>query len=158
MHMSLTMTSLAYSLLSYVATILSSTTRTTCKRKVLQWEPCTRAAPTVANLVMGEFEVKWVYTYNLQPILWVGYIDNIFLIWTHGVASLKRFIHHQLSPFQPEIHSWLVWTPNHGSRRTYKTQPRWDSHYRLVCQTHWYQHVSSLQFLPSPKPKGQWSI
>ncbi len=29
----------------------------------------TRAAPTVANLVMGEFEVKWVHTYDLQAIL-----------------------------------------------------------------------------------------
>ncbi len=32
----------------------------------------TRIEPTVANLVMREFEVKWVHTYDLQPILWSG--------------------------------------------------------------------------------------
>ena len=49
----------------------------------------TRAAPTVANLVMGEFKVDWIYTYDLQPVLYIRYIDDIFLIWTHGLESLN---------------------------------------------------------------------
>ncbi len=49
----------------------------------------TRASPTIANLVMGEFEVKLVCTYELQAIIWDQYIDNILLIWTYGLASLK---------------------------------------------------------------------
>ncbi len=69
----------------------------------------TRAAPTVANLVVGEFEVKWVYIYDLQPILWVRYIDNIFHIWAHGVTSLKRFIHHHNSVY-PTLKFTALWS------------------------------------------------
>ncbi len=69
----------------------------------------TRAAPTVANLVMGEFEVKWVYTYDLQAILWVRFIDDIFLIWTHGVTLLKQFIHH-LNSVYPTLKFTAVWS------------------------------------------------
>ncbi len=44
----------------------------------------TRAAPTIANLVMGDFETKHVYTYPSQPVLWIQFIDDNFMIWTHG--------------------------------------------------------------------------
>ena len=43
---------------------------------------------------MSKFEQDHVYTYHLQPILWKRFIDDIFLIWTHGVESLKEFIIH----------------------------------------------------------------
>ena len=52
----------------------------------------TRVAPTFANLFMGYFEEKHVYTYKVQPTLWVRFIDDIFLVWPHGMEELKSFI------------------------------------------------------------------
>ncbi len=54
----------------------------------------TRAAPTIANLVMGDFETKHIYIYPSQPVLWIRFIDDNFMIWTHGHASLDIFIQH----------------------------------------------------------------
>ena len=54
----------------------------------------TRVAPTYANLYMSHFEDLFVYTYPKQPLLWLRYIDDIFMIWTHGEAELKKFIDH----------------------------------------------------------------
>ncbi len=45
-----------------------------------------------------------VYTYDLQAILWVRYIDNI-----SGVTSLKRFIHH-LNSVHPTLKFTAVWS------------------------------------------------
>ena len=33
-------------------------------------------------------------TYHLQPSLWKRFIDDIFLIWPHGMDSLLEFIQH----------------------------------------------------------------
>ncbi len=40
----------------------------------------TKAAPTIANLVRGDFENTHVYTYHLQPMLWIRFIDDIFML------------------------------------------------------------------------------
>ena len=50
----------------------------------------TKLAPSYANLFMSKFEQDYVYTYHLQPILWKMFIDDIFLIWTHGMDSFNR--------------------------------------------------------------------
>ena len=68
----------------------------------------TRVAPTLANLFMGYFEEKFVYTQKFQPKLWVRFIDDIFVIWTHGAEKLHSFIanlnnaHHSIK-FTAEI-------------------------------------------------------
>ncbi len=54
----------------------------------------TGCAPTIANLVMGDFEDKFVYTYPLKPLIWYRFIDDIFMIWTHGPSALNAFITH----------------------------------------------------------------
>ena len=54
----------------------------------------TKVAPTIANLVMGDFEHQHVYSYHLQPLIWLRLIDDNFMIWTHGRESLNDFIHH----------------------------------------------------------------
>ena len=35
-----------------------------------------------------------MYTYHPKPVLWKRFIDDIFLIWTHGMESLKEFTVH----------------------------------------------------------------
>ena len=52
----------------------------------------TKLAPSYANLFMTKFEEKNVYTYPLQPKLWKRFIDDIFMIWPHGMDSLLEFI------------------------------------------------------------------
>ena len=54
----------------------------------------TKVAPSFANTYMGWFENQHVYTYPLQPLIWVRFIDDIFQIWTHGVEEFKKFEHH----------------------------------------------------------------
>ncbi len=54
----------------------------------------TKSAPSIANLVMGDFESKHVYTYPKQPFTWFRFIDDIFIIWTHGRAELDKFVTH----------------------------------------------------------------
>ena len=43
---------------------------------------------------MTKFEDKYVYTYPLQPKLWKRFIDDIFVIWPHGMDSLRKFTEH----------------------------------------------------------------
>ena len=54
----------------------------------------TKVAPSYANLFMADFEDKFVYTYPDEPFLWLRFIDDIFMIWTHGTLSLDNFIAH----------------------------------------------------------------
>ena len=62
----------------------------------------TKLAPSYANLFMTKFEEKYVYTYPLQPKLWKRFIDDIFMIWSHGMDSLLEFIDH-LNVVHPTI-------------------------------------------------------
>ena len=54
----------------------------------------TKLAPGYACNTVGDFESTFVYTYDKQPLLFVRFIDDIFLIWQHGRASLEEFIHY----------------------------------------------------------------
>jgi hypothetical protein len=54
----------------------------------------TKLAPKYAITTVYHFEVQHVYTYGKQPLLWVRYIDDIFVIWQHGRDELTKFILH----------------------------------------------------------------
>ncbi len=43
---------------------------------------------------MGDFKDRHVYTYHLQPLVWYRFIDDIFMILTHGPEALDTFIQH----------------------------------------------------------------
>ena len=51
----------------------------------------TKVAPSFAITYMGAFEEKYVYTYRLQPLMYLRYIDDVFIIWQHGEKELKEF-------------------------------------------------------------------
>ena len=55
----------------------------------------TKAAPGFCCNYVGVFENKFVYTYHQQPLVWLRYIDDIFLIWTHTVGG-TGYIHRLL--------------------------------------------------------------
>ena len=54
----------------------------------------TKAAPSFAITYMGAYEEEHVYTYGLQPLLYLRYIDDIFMLWPHGEKELSTFIEH----------------------------------------------------------------
>ena len=54
----------------------------------------TKVAPSFAITYMGAFEEEHVYTYRLQPLIYLRYIDDIFIIWQHGEEELEQFFTH----------------------------------------------------------------
>ena len=59
-------------------------------------------APSYANLFMGDLERRLLDTCPDKPKVWLRYIDDIFLIWTHGHPQLDAFIQHT-NTFHPSI-------------------------------------------------------
>ena len=62
----------------------------------------TRMAPSCANLFMGKFEQQAIDNSLLKPFIWWMFIDDIFMICTHGEEHLKTFIGY-LNSFHPSI-------------------------------------------------------
>ena len=54
----------------------------------------TKVAPSYAINTMGQFEDKHVYTYHKQCLLYLRYIDDILVLWTHGKQALLDFVEH----------------------------------------------------------------
>lgn len=55
-----------------------------------------------ANVYMAEWESKALDSFALLPIFWVRFIDDIFLIWTHGYDSFLEFFN-SLNSIDPSI-------------------------------------------------------
>ena len=64
----------------------------------------TKMAPSFANIFMGALEKSLLSSApgHLTPLLWKRFIDDIFLIWTHGEESFQTFIKH-LNSVHPTI-------------------------------------------------------
>ena len=62
----------------------------------------TKFAPPYACIYMDKTETDFLKTQDLQPFIWLRYIDDIFFIWTHGEAELKRFME-KLNQFLPNL-------------------------------------------------------
>ncbi|XP_077782763.1 uncharacterized protein LOC144327350 [Podarcis muralis] len=62
----------------------------------------THMAPQYANIFMADLEQRFLNSYPLKPLLYLQYIDNIFIIWTHGQQTLDTF-HQTFDDFHPTI-------------------------------------------------------
>ena len=51
----------------------------------------TRVAPSYAINTLGVFEDQFVYSYKLKCLVYLRYIDDIFILWTHGLETLQEF-------------------------------------------------------------------
>ena len=62
----------------------------------------TKFAPPCACIFMDEVETEFLKSWELQPFLWLHYIDDIFFIWTHGTQELDSFLN-ELKKFHPNL-------------------------------------------------------
>ena len=52
----------------------------------------TKFASPYACIFMDEVETEFRKSQELQPFLWLRYIDDIFFIWAHGEKKLTQFL------------------------------------------------------------------
>ena len=52
----------------------------------------TRLAPSYASLFMGKLEKEFLNSCDLQPILWLRFLDDIFMIWDDSEEQLLSFL------------------------------------------------------------------
>ena len=62
----------------------------------------TKCAPPYACIFMDERETNFLKTQQLQPFIWLRYIDDIFFMWTHGEEELNLFLK-GLNEFHPNL-------------------------------------------------------
>ena len=72
------------------------------KQKVSHTAIGTKFAPPYACLFMDKFEIGFLETQQLQPLVWFRDIDDIFFIWTHGEEEINIFLK-RLNEFDPCI-------------------------------------------------------
>ena len=63
-----------------------------------------------ANVFLGDWEIKSVSSFSLQPHTWLRFQDDIFGVWTHSETKLYEFVTH-LNSCHPTIRVQLT----HGS-------------------------------------------
>ncbi|KAF2890759.1 hypothetical protein ILUMI_15414 [Ignelater luminosus] len=51
-------------------------------------------SPVIANLFMEDLETRALQTASHKPKLWLRYVDDTFVIWTHGREQLDGFLDH----------------------------------------------------------------
>ena len=54
----------------------------------------TKMAPSYENLFMGVLEDRMINSYAYKPLVYLRYIDDIFMIWTEGEENLNGFLSH----------------------------------------------------------------
>ena len=69
----------------------------------------TQMAPSYANLLMAPLEKQLLVNTSTKTLIWWQYIDDIFTIWSHGEAALKRFLEY-LNHAHPTIKFTAEWS------------------------------------------------
>ncbi|XP_054715271.1 uncharacterized protein LOC129224748 [Uloborus diversus] len=69
-------------------------------------------SPVIANFYMEKFEEVALSTAEKQPTCWLRYVDDTFVIWSHGKDELHRFLIHINS--QHENIQFTMETENDG--------------------------------------------
>ena len=117
----------------------------------------TAVAPNYANLFMDRFETKALNNWPLKPLIWLRFIDDISMIWTHGEDNLKEFI-----TYLNGIHRTIKFTHESSQTQidfldtTVKINDKREIYttlYKTPTDTHLYLHYTSSHHAPS-KTKG----
>ena len=69
----------------------------------------TKFAPPYACIYMDKTETDFLKTQELQPFVLFRWIDDIFFIWTHGEAELKKYMEGLINFFaEPSIYIRVI--------------------------------------------------
>ena len=52
----------------------------------------TRMAPCFASLFMGKLEMDFLGSCDKTPLIWLRFLDDIFMVWNHSEQDLHEFI------------------------------------------------------------------
>ena len=121
----------------------------------------TGVAPNYANLFMDRFETNALDNWDKKPLVWLRFIDDIFMIWTHGEEELLKFIRYLNS-----IHEKIKFTHEYSTESInfLDTTVKIDTDsllyttlYEKPTDTHLYLHYSSAHHKPchTKGPYGQ---
>ena len=105
----------------------------------------------LVNLYMGNFEQQFLRTQNKLPLAWWRYIDDVFVIWTHGVPYMNSFLrelnnYHKTIKFTPD---WSAQEVIFLAMRVYIKNGRMETDLHVVpTSKHQYLHTNSCH----PKP------
>lgn len=53
-----------------------------------------KVSPSDANILMDSFEEHFIYSYDMQRIIYLRYIGDIVLLWDHNEVSFLDFFNH----------------------------------------------------------------
>ena len=53
---------------------------------------CTKMAPSHASLFMDKLEIDFLGSCDKTPLIWLRFLDDIFMIWNHSEKDLHDFI------------------------------------------------------------------
>ena len=70
----------------------------------------TRCAPNYAIIFMAELEEEFLNQSTHKPRIWKRFIDDIFMVWSHGEETLKKFLQ-DLNTF----HDTIKFTEDHST-------------------------------------------
>ena len=71
----------------------------------------TKMASQYANIFMANLEENFLQNTHNKPLIYLRYIDDIFLLWTHGKEKLLQFLK-DFNSEDPDIHV----TMNHWTK------------------------------------------
>ena len=71
----------------------------------------TKMSTQYANIFMSNLEENFLQNTHNKPLIYLRYIDDIFLLWTHGEEKLLQF-HKNFNSEDPDIHL----TINHSTK------------------------------------------
>jgi len=107
----------------------------------------TRMAPQYANIFMADLEERFLHSFPMKPLLYLRFIDDIFLLWPHGEKSLLQF-HSRLNMADPHIKQTLDYSSSSvnflDTTVTLHKDKISTTLYRKPIYTHSYVHATSF--------------
>ena len=72
----------------------------------------TKCAPTYANLVLSVIETEFLSNLDLKPLLWLRFIDDIFVVYQHGLPNLQAMLE-KFNSSHETLKLTLEWSYSH---------------------------------------------
>jgi len=107
----------------------------------------TRMALQYANIFLANSEERFLQSFPMKPLLYLCFIDDIFLLWPHGEKSLLQF-HSRLNMADPHMKLTLDYSSSSVNfLDTFVTLHKYKistTLYRKPTHTHSYVHATSF--------------